>query len=112
MSGALAALNDPWQPALLRLVGIAGESGEALRKPVGVCGEAAADPALAPVLVGLGVTSLSMSSRSVSDVGAVLATVTLQECRELARLAVEAPDAESGRSAVRARLPVLTTLGL
>lgn len=112
MSGPLAALNDPWQPALLQLVGHAGAAGEDLRKPVGVCGEAAADPALAPVLVGLGVTSLSMSARSISDVGAVLATVTLDECRSLAEVAVAAPDADSGRSAVRALLPALGDLGL
>ena len=36
-------------------------AGKALGKPVGVCGEAASDPLLALVLVGLGVTSLSMA---------------------------------------------------
>lgn len=112
MSGPLAALNDPWQPALLRLVAMVGEEGEVLRKPVGVCGEAAADPALAPVLVGFGVTSLSMSARSIADIGAVLASVTLEQCRELARLALDAPDAASARDAVRRGLPVLGDLGI
>ena len=42
-----------------------------------------------------------MSARSLSDVGAVLKTVTLQQCRDLAVLAVEAADADSGRAAVR-----------
>jgi phosphotransferase system enzyme I (PtsI) len=60
--GAVASLNDPHQPALLRLVGLVAEAGAAAGKPVGVCGEAAADPALAPVLTGLGVTSLSMNA--------------------------------------------------
>ena len=45
MSGPLAALNDPWQPALLRLIGMVGAAGETEAKPVGICGEAAADPA-------------------------------------------------------------------
>jgi phosphotransferase system enzyme I (PtsI) len=112
MSGALAALNDPWQPALLRLVEMAGSAGEATGRPVGVCGEAAADPALAVVLVGLGVTSLSMSARAIPDVGALLASVPLEECRRVARLAVEAADAASGRAAVRAELPGLADLGL
>ena len=112
MSGPLAALNDPWQPALLRLIGMVGAAGQTEAKPVGICGEAAADPALAPVLVGLGATSLSMSARSLSDVGAVLKTVTLQQCRDLGVLAVEAADADSGRVAVRAALPVLEQLGL
>jgi phosphoenolpyruvate-protein phosphotransferase (PTS system enzyme I) len=112
MSGPLAALNDPWQPALLRLIGMVGAAGESKAKPVGICGEAAADPALAPVFVGLGATSLSMSARSLSDVGEVLKTVTLQQCRDLAALAVDAEDATSGRAAVRASLPALEELGL
>jgi phosphotransferase system enzyme I (PtsI) len=112
MSGPLAALNDPWQPALLGLVGMVGAAGEAVAKPVGICGEAAADPALAPVLVGLGATSLSMSARSLPDVGAVLKSVTLQQCRDLAALAVDAEDATSARDAVRAALPALDELGL
>jgi phosphotransferase system enzyme I (PtsI) len=45
-------------------------------------------------------------------VGAVLKTVTMQQCRDLAVLAVEAPDADSGRAAVRAALPALEELGL
>ena len=52
----------PWHPAVLRLVGEVGAAGAARGKPVGICGEAAADPLLAVVLVGLGATSLSMSA--------------------------------------------------
>ena len=84
MAGPLAALNDPWQPALLKLVGFTGEAGEKRGKTVGVCGEAAASPALACVLVGLGVTSLSMAASAVADVRDALAAVTLDECRAMA----------------------------
>ncbi|MCV0402934.1 MAG: phosphoenolpyruvate--protein phosphotransferase [Chloroflexi bacterium] len=84
MSGDLADLLDPWQPALLDLVRMTAEAGAAAGKPVGVCGEAAASPTLAPVLVGLGITSLSMSASAVADVREALATVTLAECRDLA----------------------------
>jgi phosphoenolpyruvate-protein phosphotransferase (PTS system enzyme I) len=64
------------------------------------------------VLVGLGVTSLSMSARSIADVGAVLASVTLDGCRELAQLALSAADAQTAREVVRRGLPVLADLGL
>ena len=97
MCGELADLLDPWQPALLQLIGACGEAGAAAGKPVGVCGEAAADPALAPVLAGLGVTSLSMSPRALPAVRAALAAVTAPECRRRARLAVGAPDAARAR---------------
>src|ERR687897_418533 len=54
MAGELADLLDAWQPALLDLVRMTAEAGKALGKPVGVCGEAASDPLLALVFVGLG----------------------------------------------------------
>jgi phosphotransferase system enzyme I (PtsI) len=84
MAGGLADLLDPWQPALLDLIRITADAGLAAGKPIGVCGEAAASPALAPVLVGLGITSLSMSASAVADVRDALAGVTLAECREAA----------------------------
>jgi phosphotransferase system enzyme I (PtsI) len=49
-----------------------------------VCGEAAADPTLAPVLTGLGVTSLSMNAVALAGVGAALSAVDLAACRALA----------------------------
>ncbi|MGY2744622.1 phosphoenolpyruvate--protein phosphotransferase [Arthrobacter sp. UYCu723] len=112
--GPLAALNTPWQPAVLRLVGLTveGSAAEGHNKPVGVCGEAAADPALAVVLTGLGVSTLSMTARSLAAVAAVLKTVTLAEAQELAKLALSAPSATKARAWVREKLPVLEELGL
>ncbi|MEJ3744341.1 phosphoenolpyruvate--protein phosphotransferase [Actinomycetes bacterium KLBMP 9797] len=80
----LAALLDPWQPAVLELVRRTAEAGARLGKPVGVCGEAASDPRLAVVLVGLGVTSLSMAPVALPAVRAALAAHTLADCRRLA----------------------------
>lgn len=116
--GPLAALNNPWQPAVLQLVKLTADgaalasSATGLPKPVGVCGEAAADPALAVVLVGLGVATLSMSARALAAVSAVLATVTLDQARHLAFTALAAPSATAARAAVRAGLPILDELGL
>ncbi|MET3974091.1 phosphoenolpyruvate--protein phosphotransferase [Cellulosimicrobium sp. 4261] len=108
----LARLSTAWQPTVLALVGATG-SGAALNgRPLGVCGEAAADPVLAPVLVGLGVTSLSMTPRALPDVAAVLAATTSDQCEELAFLALQQPTPDAARAAVRARLPVLDELGL
>ena len=47
MATDLAHLTDPWQPAVLHLIAITAEAGKQAGKPVGVCGEAAADPLLA-----------------------------------------------------------------
>jgi phosphotransferase system enzyme I (PtsI) len=99
-SGPVAALNDPWQPALLRLIRMLGEASAETGVPVGVCGEAAADPALAPVLVGLGVATLSMGSGALAAVGAALAGLTLEQCRAMAAAACAAPDPIAARQAV------------
>ena len=102
MLGELADLLDPWQPALLDLVGRTAQAGVASGKPVGVCGEAAADPLLAPVLVGLGVNSLSMAPVALNPVRATLAKLTLDQCRTLAERALAAPDASAARELVAA----------
>lgn len=102
--GDLAALNDPWQPAVLRLIAMTAEAGAAAGKPVGVCGEAAADPFLAAVLVGLGVTSLSMAPRAIGAVAAQLASATLKDCQRAAEAARLAPTAAAARHAALAIL--------
>ena len=104
MSAELATLTDPWQPAVLALVAMAARAGVAVDKPVGVCGEAAADPQLACVLVGLGVTSLSAAAAAVSAVGAKLAQVSLAQCREAAEAALATATAADARAAAAAVL--------
>jgi phosphotransferase system enzyme I (PtsI) len=106
LSADLADLTDPWQPALLALVRVTAEAGLRADKPVGVCGEAAADPLLACVLVGLGVTSLSCAASSIAGVGARLATVDTDTCRRAADAALAADDPRDARDAVRAVLGV------
>jgi phosphotransferase system enzyme I (PtsI) len=99
MSADLAALTDPWQPGVLALVAMAARAGAAVGKPVGVCGEAAADPMLACVLTGLGVTSLSAAAAAVNAVGTKLASVTLQQCRDAADAVLATASATEARAA-------------
>jgi phosphotransferase system enzyme I (PtsI) len=100
----LGDLNDPWQPAVLRLIGMVGDAGRAAGRAVGVCGEAGGDPALAAVLVGLGVTSLSMTARSLGRVAAALAVVTDEDCRRAAAAVIAAGTADEARAAAAAAL--------
>jgi phosphotransferase system enzyme I (PtsI) len=99
--GAVAALNDPWQPALLRLIALVTDAARVSGKPAGVCGEAASDPLLAPVLAGLGITSLSMNSVALSEVGSALAAVTEDACDVAAKTALTAPCPSASRNALR-----------
>jgi phosphoenolpyruvate-protein phosphotransferase (PTS system enzyme I) len=100
MATDLAHLTDPWQPAVLQLIAITAHAGQEAGKPVGVCGEAAADPLLACALVGMGITSLSMAAAAVRPVGARLASVTLDVCEEAAEAALGAADPMAARAAV------------
>ena len=97
MLGSVASYQDPWHPAVLRLVKMLGDAGAAAGKPVGVCGEAAADPKLAVVLVGLGCTTLSMTPTALADVRAELRTVTLKEAQARAARALAATTAAGAR---------------
>ncbi|MGW8376118.1 phosphoenolpyruvate--protein phosphotransferase [Streptomyces sp. ODS28] len=99
--GAVSRLQDPWQPALLDLVSLSAEAAKAEGKSCGVCGEAAADPLLACVLTGLGVTSLSMGAASIPYVRATLAKHTLAQCERAAAAARAAESAEEARAAAQ-----------
>lgn len=106
LSADLADLTDPWQPALLALVQLTAEAGRRTGKPVGVCGEAAADPLLACVLIGLGITSLSCAASSIAGVGARLAVVDTDACRRAAEAALLTDDPQAARAAARRELGV------
>ncbi|GAA2520004.1 phosphoenolpyruvate--protein phosphotransferase [Rarobacter incanus] len=101
LSPQLAGLTTPWQPAVLRLIAQAGAGGQRASKPVGVCGEAAADPLLACVLHGMGITSLSMAPSSIPAVGAQLAHVTDAQCKDAAASVLTARDDQEARAIAR-----------
>lgn len=101
LSPQLAYLTDPWQPAVLRLVQETCRVGALTDTPVGVCGEAAADPLLACVLTGLGVSSLSAAATAVAGVGAQLAEVDLASCKRAAEEVLRASDPDAARETAR-----------
>jgi phosphotransferase system enzyme I (PtsI) len=99
--GTVANLQDAWHPAVLQLVKHVGDAGRVDGRPVGICGEAAADPLLAVVLVGLGATSLSMSASALADVRASLARYTREDAERIARAALVAEGAAEAKQAAR-----------
>ncbi|TAM70389.1 MAG: phosphoenolpyruvate--protein phosphotransferase [Microbacteriaceae bacterium] len=99
--GSVAHYQDPWHPAVLRLIHEVGGAGAASGKPVGVCGEAAADPLLAVVLVGLGVQTLSMSPAALADVRASLKRFSLEGARALAAAALATDGGAEARAAAQ-----------
>ena len=96
--GELVDLLDPWQPAFLDLVATVLRAGAVAGRPVMVCGEAASDPMLALVLVGLGAAGLSMAPRQIPLVRASLARVTSEQCAQMAAAALDSDSPEEARN--------------
>jgi phosphoenolpyruvate-protein phosphotransferase (PTS system enzyme I) len=107
--GTVANLQSPWHPAVLKLIADVGRAGAELGRPVGICGEAAADPLLAVVLVGLGATSLSMSPSALADVRASLARYGPDDARAIARAALAAEGAVEAKQAAQAAASEIPT---
>ncbi|MET8976313.1 putative PEP-binding protein [Streptomyces sp. NPDC004539] len=114
LRGELADLLDPWQPAVLALAATTARAGHSTGKPVGVCGESAADPLMALALTGMGITSLSMSAPALPAVRHALRHHTLARCQAIAEAALSATNAPEAREAARALADaeVVTRLGL
>ena len=98
MDSRLSDMTTAWHPAVLRAISIAADSAAVVAKPVGVCGEAAANSLLAAVLVGLGVSSLSMAPSALPEVRGFLASVDIQACKAAAQAALGARSAEDAQS--------------
>ncbi|SHN46877.1 putative PEP-binding protein [Cryptosporangium aurantiacum] len=95
---------DPWQPATLRLAELVGASGSLAGKEISARGAGAADPLLACVLIGLGVTSLVLPPDRFEPVRAELARHAFSDCLRYAELATRAASAEDARRRVHAAI--------
>lgn len=100
--GALASLQDPYSPAMLRALDAVCRGAQSGGAWVGVCGEAASEPGWGLLAVGLGVAELSMSGRSIPAVRAALGAVTAAECRSAAEQALAAGTPAAVRAAAAA----------
>ncbi|MDO8213507.1 phosphoenolpyruvate--protein phosphotransferase [Conexibacter sp. CPCC 206217] len=96
-NAALGALADGLHPAVLRLVDEVCRAARAHGRWVGVCGELGADPAAAPLLVGLGVRELSVAAPSVPAVKAAIRTLDVGDAEALAHAALAAESADAVR---------------
>jgi phosphocarrier protein FPr len=98
---AVADLATALQPAVLRLIDLVVRAARAKGRHVTVCGEAAADPEMIPLLVGLDVDELSVAPSSVASVQARSRTLDAAACRDLAKEALAAVTLAEVRALVR-----------
>ncbi|MDE0122236.1 MAG: phosphoenolpyruvate--protein phosphotransferase [bacterium] len=93
----VADLADAFDPGVLRLIAETAMAGEAHDAWVGVCGAMAGDPLAVPVLIGLGVTELSVAIPAVPAIKDKVRSLSLEECRRVAARCLEAADAQEAR---------------
>jgi phosphotransferase system enzyme I (PtsI) len=89
----VSTMYDPLHPAILRLVRTVVRGARRRGVPLALCGEMAADPAMAVLLVGLGVTELSMRPAAIPLVTRVLRETRAADARRLAARALGAATA-------------------
>jgi phosphocarrier protein FPr len=97
----LAAQADGLHPAVLRMIAAAVQGADKHGKWVGVCGALAGDPVAVPLLVGLGVTELSVDPISVPGIKARVRNLDYQLCRQRAQDAMALESAQAVRAASR-----------
>ena len=85
----IAYLYDPTHPAVLKLIKQTVDAAHRHGIWVGVCGEMASDPAMVPLLLGLGVDELSTTPPLVPPIKYIVRRLKLAECTELANFALE-----------------------
>jgi multiphosphoryl transfer protein len=101
----LAAQADGLHPAVLRLVAAAVQGAGKHGKWVGVCGALGGDPLAVPLLVGLGVTELSVDPVSVPGIKARVRKLDYQLCRQRAQDALALESAQAVRALSRELWP-------
>ena len=94
----LAPFVDGLEPAVLRLVAQAAGAARAHGRFTGVCGGLAGDEQAVPLLLGLGVTELSVSVPALPAIKARVRELHLGECRELAARALACAGAREVRA--------------
>jgi len=89
----VAHLYEPFHPAVLRLIEITVSAARKAGIPVSICGEMASNPLSVPLLVGLGVSELSMTSSAVPMIKEIIRALDTGEVAKDARLALNAASA-------------------
>ncbi|HEY0203435.1 MAG TPA: phosphoenolpyruvate--protein phosphotransferase [Acetobacteraceae bacterium] len=96
----VAELYDPLHPAMLRLIGMVAEGAATRGIPVSVCGEMAANPALTPLLIGLGLRCFSTNASAVPRVKQAVRGTTVDDCQRLAWQVMKQTEAARTRELV------------
>ncbi|WP_427337940.1 phosphoenolpyruvate--protein phosphotransferase [Caloranaerobacter sp. DY30410] len=90
----ISHLYSQYHPALLRLIKQVIDNGHKEGIWVGMCGEAAGDPKLIPILIGMGLDEFSMSPISILRARWIITNIEQKEMKKLAQQVINLSTAE------------------
>lgn len=85
----VSKLYQEFHPSIVRFIHHVAKEGKKVGKPVSLCGEMAADPFAAPLLVGLGLESLSISPSIIPQIKKIIRSISYKDAKELAEKCLE-----------------------
>ena len=100
----VASLYTPIHPAVLKLIRDVTRAGRRHDIPVSCCGQSAADPAFAALLIGLGVRTISATGSSLPMLKKTIRSLTVARCERIAKKAISFDSEAEAASYVRSRL--------
>ncbi|GGM09295.1 phosphoenolpyruvate--protein phosphotransferase [Pseudomonas asuensis] len=103
----LAAHIDALHPSVLRLIAQACAGARRHGKWVGVCGDLASDSLATPVLIGLGISELSVGAARIGEIKARVRQLEAAQCRQASAALLDLPNAQAVRARCEALWPVL-----
>jgi phosphocarrier protein FPr len=101
----VAALADPFQPAVLRMIRQTIEAAHAADIWVGMCGEFAGNPLAAPLLLGLGLDEFSMSAPAIPQVKQTIRRWSTAQAQTVAQTALTLDSAQAVREFLQTQTP-------
>jgi len=83
MNSKISYLYDPFDPAVLRLIGFVLDQAAKHGIPAGMCGELAGDPLATKLLLGMGLRDFSMSAATIPAIKKIIISASLEEAKRV-----------------------------
>lgn len=99
----IAHLYEPAHPAVIRMIHQTAQAARVRQIPCSICGEMAGDPLYTELLLGLGITALSMAPVAIPLIRAEVSHIHLEEARTLARKALKMRTADEIKALMEPR---------
>ncbi len=94
LNPSVAEYYQAYHPAMFRMMGLVATAFAKEGKPVSVCGELGGEPMAVPLLIGLGITKLSMGMASIGEVKKTVTNLQTEQCQKLAKHVQNLPTAQ------------------